>query len=143
MRVVLVVDGQVEQHVFLQQDVGEGGEKPRRQCVRIDGGGDADERFVGTCKVAGEIVFEQGSAPQILQQTLTHLRRTAWPRAYDQRVAEPCFERPHTLRYRRRREIQPHSGLLETAGFDDRADGGGLSGVEVHGSALKGITFLA
>jgi hypothetical protein len=67
-----------------------------------------------------------------LQQTLTHLRRTARPRAHDQRIAEPRFERPHTLRYRRRREVQPHNGLLEAAGFDDCADGGGLSAVEVH-----------
>jgi hypothetical protein len=141
--VILIVDGQIEQHVFLQQDFGERGKKPCGQGVRVHGGGDVQQGFVGAREIAGEIVFEQGGAPQILQQTLAHLRRTARPRAHDQWVAQPCFERPHTLRYRRRREIQPHSGLLEAAGFDDRADGGGLSRVEVHGSTLKGITFLA
>jgi hypothetical protein len=61
--VILVVDGQIEQHVFLQQDLGERGEEPRGQRVRIHSRDDVQQCFVGAREIAGEVVFEQGGAP--------------------------------------------------------------------------------
>ena len=65
--VILIVDGQIQQDVFPQKDLGERGEKPRGERIRVDGRGDVQQRFIGACQIAGKVVFEQGGTPQVLQ----------------------------------------------------------------------------
>ena len=133
--VVLVLDGQVEQHPFADQHLGQRREEPGAQAVGIQRRHHHQRRIALLGQLGQQVGLQQLGTAQVLQQTLAQLGGPARPAAHHQRRAQRAFQGAHPLGNGRRGEVQARGRLLEAAAFDHGPESLRLSRVQLHDRA--------
>jgi hypothetical protein len=139
VRVILIVDDEIEQDAVLGKQCGHAGQEPARQRVGVDCDGEALPGAFGfqfaALKFADQVGLHQSQLLDVALQNAPRRRRAHRLAAHQQALAEPRFQAADAQRDGGQRQVERPGSGAETAVFEHGSQGFELIGVK-HGCSI-------